>query len=120
MDQNKSLLSHHTTKMDGINSMIFNQYEQVTGQSSMMIKSLSSEEMEQSNLTVFKLQNIILNISDTQKFGPTKMGKDMLNWPFHNCTISLITQNCHWLTLISVLDHEIKKIRMNFLIPFSY
>lgn len=84
----------------------------------MMIKSLSSEEMEQSNLTVFKLQNIILNISDTQKFGPTKMGKDMLNWPFHNCTISLITQNCHWLTLISVLDHEIKKNKDEFLDTF--
>ena len=79
VNQNKSLLSHHTTKMDGINSMIFNQYERVTGQSSMMIKSLSSEEMGQSKLTVFKLQNIILNILATQKFGSTKMVKDMFN-----------------------------------------
>ena len=80
----KLLLSHHITKTDGKNSMIFNQHDMVTEQSSMVIKSLSSEEVEQSKLNRFEIANFILNISDTQRFGAKKMEPRTFNWPIHN------------------------------------
>ena len=78
------LLSHHITKTDGKNSMIFNQHEMVTEPLLMVIKSLSSEDGEQSKLNRFEIANFILNISDTQRFGPTKMEPRTFNWPILN------------------------------------
>ena len=52
----QSLPSHHTTKVDGKNSMIFNQYGGGTEQSSMVIKSLLSEELKQSKFNLFEIE----------------------------------------------------------------
>ena len=51
------LLSHHITKTDGKNSMICNQHDGNTEPLLMVIKSLSSEEKEQSKLNRFELAN---------------------------------------------------------------
>ena len=51
------LLSHHITKTDGKNSMICNQHDGNTEPLLMVIKSLSSEEKEQSKLNRFEIAN---------------------------------------------------------------
>ena len=80
----KLLLSHHITKSVGKNLMICNQHDMLTEPLLMVIKSLSSEDREQSKLNRFEIANFILNISDTQRFGPTKMEPRTFNWPIHN------------------------------------
>ena len=78
------LLSHHITKTDGKNSMICNQHDGNTEPLLMVIKSLSSEEKEQSKLNRFEIANFFLNISDTPRFGPIKMERRPFNWQIHN------------------------------------
>ena len=90
------LLSHHITKTDGKNSMISNQHDRVTEPLLMVIKSLSSEDREQSKLNRFGIANFILNISDTQRFGAKKMEPRTFNWPILNCTTIMSTQNYNW------------------------
>ena len=67
----KLLPSHHTTKMDGKNWMIFNQHDMDTEQSSMVIKSLSSEDLEQSKLNLFEISK-----SYSQYFRYTEIWSD--------------------------------------------